>query len=232
MANETILLVEDETDLLLNNQEYLEKQGYSIMTAETLKAASEALSTAGIDLILLDVNLPDGSGFDYIHKLRETSDVPVIFLTSRTDKKDIIEGLGGGGCDYITKPYDLDVLGAHIAAQLRSAEQRAGVVITRGALSLDTGSQTLKVNGADTALSQREYTMLLHFVRNEGRVMRANELYEAAWGQPMANDANAVRAAVSRLRKKIKPAGYDIADGRGGPGYCFGESQGFHSEKQ
>lgn len=223
MANETILLVEDETDLLLNNKEYLEKQGYGIMTAERLKDASAALEAARVDLILLDVNLPDGSGLDYIRELRKTSDVPVIFLTCRTDKEDMLDGLKSGGCDYITKPFDLDVLGARIEAQLRSALPRAGAVITRGALSLDTGSHTLKVNGVDTPLSQREFTLLLHFVRNEGRVMRAEELYGAAWGQPMANDANAVRAAVSRLRRKIRPAGYDIADGRGGSGYCFGE---------
>lgn len=203
MANETILLVEDETDLLLNNKEYLEKQGYGIKIAETLKAASETLKTTQIDLILLDINMPDGSGLDYIHKFRETSDVPVIFLTCRTSKEDMIEGLTGGGCDYITKPYDLDVLGVRIEVQLRKVRPISETRLVFGALTIDIITQCAYLDGKDALLTPKEFALLLLFVQNPGKEYTADELYTAVWGLDANNDTRTVQVRISGLRRKL-----------------------------
>lgn len=210
MANETILLVEDETDLLLNNKEYLEKQGYGIMTAETLQAASETMAATRIDLILLDINMPDGSGLDYLHKLRETSDVPVIFLTCRIGKEDIIQGLSGGGCDYITKPYDLDVLGARIEAQLRKLRPVSETRLVFGALTIDIITQCACIDGKNVWLTPKEFALLLLFVQNPGKQYTADELYKAVWGLDANNDIRTVQVRISGLRRKLKMGQKDM----------------------
>lgn len=200
--NKTILLVEDDTDLLMNNREYLARRGYRTLTAETLKDAVSLLAREQPDLILLDVNMPDGSGFDFIERVRETNDVPMIFLTCRTDKADMIDGLTRGGCDYITKPFDLDVLLARIEAQLRKAGMQE--VIKRGPLTLNIVPGQAVLAGADMTLAKKEFAILLLLVQNEGRTLTKEYLYEKAWGQPLLYDDNALYVQMSRLKRKLE----------------------------
>lgn len=218
--NQTILLIEDNPHIMRLNRSVLSSRGYRILEAETLEEGRALLERENPGLIVLDILLPDGNGLDFCEELRGKSGVPILLLTALKEDADIVAGLKRGGDDYMPKPYNMEIFLARVAALLRRGEQGADAVITRGALSLDTGSQTLKVSGEDTPLSQREFTMLLHFVLNEGRVMRAEDLYTAAWGQPMADDVSAVKITVSRLRKKIEPTGLKIVSVRGA-GYRF-----------
>jgi DNA-binding response OmpR family regulator len=208
MGNETILLIEDDIDLLFNNKEYFEKYYYRVLTAETLEAAAKILLKIRVDLILLDINLPDGSGLDFITGIRKKFDIPVIFLTARTDKVGVIEGLTRGGCDYVTKPFDYDVLRARIEIRLRDAKNKIAHKINCGPLSLDIVSSQGYLNGTDMQLTKKEFALLLLFVQNEGKTLTKEYLYEAVWKQPLVGGGNALWRQISTLRTKL-----DVGDG-------------------
>ncbi len=131
MKKVKILMVEDESDVLHINREYFEGKGYEVICASTLNQAGFLLEEHNPDLILLDVMMPDGSGFDFCRKVRQKTNAPIIFLTCRGENESVVNGLLQGGDDYVTKPYDLNVLNARVAAQLR----RAGVM-TAGRIEL------------------------------------------------------------------------------------------------
>lgn len=222
--NQTILMIEDNLNILRLNRSVLTSRGYRVLEAETLKEGRTLLERETPSLIVLDIQLPDGDGLDFCEELRrKKSSIPVLLLTVLKEDEEIVAGLKRGGDDYLTKPYNMDVFLARVAALLRRAEQTAGATITRDALSLDTSSQTLRINGADAVLTQKEFLLLLYLIRNEGSVIESERLYAEVWGQSMAGDANAVRVAVSRLREKIQSSGYQITAERG-YGYRFERS--------
>lgn len=202
MNKKTILLVEDDEDMLYNNEALLKMRGYRTLATETLAGAAALLEQENPDLILLDVNMPDGSGFDFITEIHKTSDIPVIFLTCRTDKADEIDGLTRGGCDYITKPFDIGVLLTRIEKQLQKA--RPPKMITRGPLTLDLIASRATLYGEDLSLAGKEFALLSLLVRHEGETLTKEYLYEAAWSQPMAGDSNAVWVQLSRLKSKLE----------------------------
>lgn len=114
-----ILLVEDDSDIMSINRSFLENEGYTVHCADSVQTAAFKLEECVPDLVLLDVMLPDGDGMDFCKILRQKTNAPVIFLTARDENDDVIMGFRSGGDDYITKPYDLNVLKARIEAQLR-----------------------------------------------------------------------------------------------------------------
>ena len=126
-----LLLIEDEADILEINREYFVGKGYHAVCAPTLAQARFQLEDYAPDLILLDVMMPDGSGFDFCAELRQKTNAPIIFLTCRDENESVVKGLLQGGDDYVTKPYDLNILSARVAAQLR----RAGIM-TAGKIEL------------------------------------------------------------------------------------------------
>jgi len=209
--NQNILLVEDNQDIMKINRSTLTMCGYHILEAQTLVQGHEILKKENVDLIILDIMLPDGSGLEFCEELRQVSDVPILFLSALVKNQDIVNGLIKGGDDYLTKPYDLDVLIARVEALLRRVLRKPEAVISVGSITLNTISQQVMVNGRDITLTPKEFAILLYLVQNEGHIVQARRLYEAAWGQPMADDPNAVRVAVSRLRKKVEPAGVEIS---------------------
>ena len=125
MSKAKILMIEDEAEVLSFNKEYLASQGYDVVGVQTLALARFHLEEQSPDLILLDVMMPDGMGWDFCTEIREKTNAPVIFLSCRDENESIVKGLLRGGDDYITKPYDLNVLGARVAAQLRSGKPSA-----------------------------------------------------------------------------------------------------------
>ena len=215
----TVLLIEDDTDLLYNNMEFLQKHGFRVLTAETLADAAGRLNCEHIDLMLLDVNMPDGSGFDFITKIRKTSDVPVVFLSGRTEKADVIDGLKRGGCDYITKPFDFDVLLARIEAQLRKAAQPSDRIVF-GALTLDMVALQAHLNGEDLLLRPKEFSLLYALMQKKEEIISSDELYKKVWGRSMAGDKNALKNIASQLRKKLSGSGYTVSS-EYGEGYSI-----------
>jgi DNA-binding response OmpR family regulator len=218
-----VLLVEDDADLNEVNRRALELRRYKVRTARTLAEARAELGREEPDVILLDVMLPDGDGFVFCDRIRDRTRAHVLFLTAKTEHADLVRGLATGGDDYIAKPFHIEELLARVDAAMR--RRRMGVpvqTLRKGRLVLDILAGTALVNGRDLALTPKEFALLLLFAENENKLMTAEHVYQKVWGSPMAGDRNAVQTSISRLRKKVAPAGYVIA-ARRGRGYVFEE---------
>jgi DNA-binding response OmpR family regulator len=232
-----ILCVEDNLAVQMINKEHLEGEGYTVICAMTLYEAREAMKTLNsqlstlhsplstLNLIILDIHLPDGNGLDFLRELRKTSDIPVIALTNNKTEEDIITGLSSGCDDYIPKPYTVPILCARVDALLRRAERVPEKITLHSKLSthhltLDLVAVQAFVNGTDILLSPKEFSLLLMFVQNENTVMSAEHIYEKVWKAPLTDNKNALEAAISSLRTKIKPSEYTIVTRRG-QGYTF-----------
>lgn len=216
-----ILLVEDNIKIMQGNKRFLEWEGYTIDTAMTLTEAYVRMAENRPDLIVLDVMLPDGSGLDLIKALREgqNTNVPILLLTGLTTQEDILRGLRSGGDDYLTKPYDFEILIARVEALLRRAE-RVPERIVKGRLTLDVTAGVAILDENDLLLTKKEFALLLIFVQNPNRMIDGEYLYEKVWKSPMMGDSQAIRKAIYHLRNKIAGCGWCIQWSRG-EGYCF-----------
>ncbi|MDR0434977.1 MAG: response regulator transcription factor [Gracilibacteraceae bacterium] len=214
-----ILLVEDNEQIQANNKSILKRHGYEVRIAMTLAQARSAIAESAPDVIVLDITMPDGSGLDFLHELRQTSQVPVLLLTAMSGAENTTAGLDAGADDYLSKPYDVKVLRARVDALLRRS-RRMSDKIDKGRFKLDIVSGQAFVDGKDLKLSQKEFSILLLFVRHEGETINAETIYAKVWGAPMAGDRNAVQVTLARLKKKLEPYGCDI-DNMRGQGYAF-----------
>lgn len=212
----TILLVEDDPNILRTNRRILEREGYVVLCAATLREARALLRENTPDVLVLDIRLPDGSGLSFCEEIRPTTSAPVLFLTALNEKNEIIEGLVVGGNDYITKPYDVDELLARVNAQLRLVqmnrrEAEKAKIMKRGPLTLDIVALRALLNGVDMQLSAREFSVLLYLLKNEGKTLSAAEIYKGAWDQPMAGNPSALWKCMSRLKNKLATSDGEIA---------------------
>ena len=203
MRKPRVLLVEDETGILQVNTKHLEGQGYEVVAAQTLKAAMEAVLNQPPDIVVLDIMLPDGSGYDFCLKLRELTTAPVIFLTSLGEKDNVLQGLQRGGDDYITKPYDLDVLSARVMAQLRRSGLHGAGRVDMPPLSINLQNGIATLDGKPVSLTQKELQLLTYLVSHAGRECPSAELYEAVWGAPGNNSTHTVTTHISSIRSKL-----------------------------
>jgi DNA-binding response OmpR family regulator len=216
----TLLLIEDERDILENNRRFFTAEGYRVLIAENLAQARELLSKETPGAIVLDIMLPDGNGLGLLSELREAgSKTPVIMLTAWGKSSDVARGLKLGANDYMSKPFTYEVLQARVEAMFRNVEQ-VPEVIEKGPFTLKLSSMTALLGGKDLLLTQKEFALLLLFAQHEGQIMSAEYLYEKAWGQDMNKEARALQQQISNLRDKISGSGYIISAIRGA-GYRF-----------
>jgi DNA-binding response OmpR family regulator len=215
-----ILLVEDNKDIQELNQRFLVRRGYTVQLAYTLAEARKILEENKPDAIVLDIMLPDGSGLDFLNELKEqNTNIPILMLTALSGSRDEVRALEKGGDDYLSKPYDNNVLAARIEALIRRAE-RIPEVITKGALRLETYSRQAFLSAENLNLTAKEFDIVLLLAQNEDSLMSTESIYERVWGQPLGEDNNAIRTVLSRLRAKIENSGYIIEPLRG-KGYIF-----------
>lgn len=223
-----ILIVEDEPEVLSINARMMRRRGYEVITADSVTESRRCLAERVPDMLVLDIMLPDGSGYDICEEFRSTSDNPVIFLTGKDEIADKVEGLERGGDYYLTKPYSFDellaveerLLSRHFRAQEK--HERSGY-ITKGSVTLELSKNKAFINGMDAGLTVKEFALLLLFMKNEGRIFSPGELYEAVWGVPSADDTRTVRFHIRNLKKKIgteNAEDYDIVSVYG-KGYYF-----------
>ena len=214
-----ILLVEDNQKIMEANAFKFTREGYEVACALTLAEAREFLATNRPDLIILDIMLPDGNGIEFVNEIKQKAEIPILFLTGLSTPADIIRGLKAGGDDYLVKPYLFDELFARVEAVMRRYAHFPEI-IKKGNLTIDILAGIAKSNGQDLLLAKKEYALLLIFIQNEERFVKANYLYEAVWGAPMGSDTTALKGAIKRLRAKIKGCGWSIGWYRG-EGYIF-----------
>jgi DNA-binding response OmpR family regulator len=203
MGNARILIVEDESSLLKANKDFFEGQGYEVSAAATVAAARQVLRETPPDLILLDVMLPDGSGFDFCREVREVSSAPVIFATALGDLKDEEQGFALGGDDYIIKPYDLNRLAVRVAAILRRTIDTAPGRVEIPPLSADPATGLCVLDGENIILPPMELRLLHYFMKNPNKMIHRDKIYEDVWGADALDSVQTVKEHVYRLRKKL-----------------------------
>lgn len=218
-----IFVVEDEAVIRKELKLLLENALYQVTVAETFVLPEKQILRARPDLVLLDVNLPNVSGFDVCKKLREESDVPVIFLTSRTDSMDELNGMLGGGDDYITKPYQASILLARIAAVLKRTKgvgkEYVSALSCRGVV-LDSSGCSLSVQDRSVELTKNEMKILQYLFTHEGAYVPRMDLIEYLWDNRMFIDDNTLSVHVARIREKLRKLGIeDLIETKRGMGY-------------
>lgn len=198
-----ILLLEDDAALGNGIRLALQSPEMRLTLCATLAQAREALGQARFDLLILDVNLPDGSGLELLDTVRKTSRVPVILLTANDMEMDIVTGLESGADDYITKPFSLAVLRARVNAQLRRGAKAAEVEID--GFRFDFDRMEFRKNGALLELSKTEQKLLRILVENQGQTLPRAALVDRIWtdGAEFV-DENALSVTVKRLRDKLE----------------------------
>ena len=199
-----LLLVEDDPMILNALTAFLREEGFETETADGQRAALELLSRHSFDLVLLDITLREGNGFDTCQAIKAQSAVPVFFLTASGDESSTVAGLDMGADDYIAKPFRP----RELLSRIRSALRRSGADAARlmlGPLTLDTDKGAVYREGVPLALSALEYRMLLLFAGNRGKLLSRNRLLEELWdmGGEFVND-NTLTVCIKRLRDKIE----------------------------
>ena len=221
-----ILIVEDDRAIARIEKDYLELNGFQVTLAEDGETGRKLALQQPFDLILLDVMLPKLDGFTLLQHLREQLDVPILLVTARTEDLDKIRGLGLGADDYIEKPFSPSVLVARVRANLaqyaRLKQGDKGRLLQSGSLKLDTSARRVFLEEQEIPLKNKEYELLLFFMRNAGMVFDRETLYERVWGLEAMGDSATVAVHINRLREKL---GEGVIQTVRGAGYRFsGES--------
>ena len=216
-----ILLLEDDLSLINGLSFAFRKQGFELAVVRTLKEANELWGEGKYDLLVLDVSLPDGTGYEFCKKVRQVSKVPIIFLTASDEEMNIIMGLDIGGDDYITTPFQPPLLLAHIAAVLKRAK-KADVpekMICKG-VELDVVRGCVKCQEQQVDLSKNELKILHYLFLHQGEIVPRIELVEYLWDQQVFIDDNALSVNITRLRAKLAEIGVcDFIETKRGMGY-------------
>ncbi|GAA0125244.1 response regulator transcription factor [Clostridium sp. CTA-19] len=225
-----IFLVEDDKAIAKNLMLLLRSEGFAVIHASTRSEALVTITENKFDLALIDISLPDGNGFTVCTEIKETEDVPVIFLTASGDEASVVTGLNMGADDYITKPFRPRELIARIGTALRKSG-RSGTNFEILGLHVDTASGIVKKNGKEVFLSALEYRLLLVFISNSKSIITRGKLLDELWDAAgeFVND-NTLTVYIKRLREKIEndPAKPQIILTVRGMGYRLG---GEHASK-
>ena len=201
---QNILIVEDDLALSRGIALAMQQLGYEISVASDLKTARHKLSLKPFDLILLDINLPDGSGLVLCKEIREKFSAAIIFITANDLEMDEVVGLEAGADDYITKPFSLAVLRARIQAVLRRQEQIDKQIIYIENFSFDFDTMTFLKGNIALTLSKTEQRLLKLLVKNRGQILSREHLLERIWDGGEFVDENALSVTVRRLREKLE----------------------------
>lgn len=211
----SILIVEDEADIASFIARGLGAAGHRAETVTAGNPAIERVAAGDIDLVVLDVGLPDIDGFEVVRRLRESgSRVPVIILTARSSVTDTVAGLESGADDYMAKPFSVDELAARVRLRLRPADSEP-LVLTHGDLSLDVRTRRARAGDHEVELTSREFALAEAFLRHPGEVLTREQLLSMVWGLDFDPGSNVLEVYVRYLRRKIGAQYFQTVRGRG-----------------
>lgn len=210
----TVFLVED--DLALSNLvvERLTKYNYTVRTVTDFKNVEKEFAESKADIILMDINLPYLDGFYFVRAIRRTSNAPIIVISARNSSNEQVMGIEFGADDYITKPFDLDVLLAKMGALLRrvnSTTSSMGTIVKAGGLELDTEKLTLKSSSKQVMLSKNEYKLAKKLMEKPGTIVRREELFEELWDDSVFVEENTLSVNMTRLKSRLEELGFPNA---------------------
>ena len=202
-----ILVIDDEETTVQLLAILLEHKGFNVVKAYSAEDGLRKAYRTHPDIVLLDIMMPDMDGWEVCRRLRELSDVPIIFLTARTDIRDVVKGLEMGADDYVLKPYDNDELVARIRAHLRRAPRNKiseELIFDGGNFRINFLNREVVVDGNLCHLTPKEFALLSVLVRNAGRVVTRRDLVTEAWGLEYADAIDSLKLYVHYLRKKVE----------------------------
>ena len=206
----TLLFIEDDEAIRTALQLVLEDEGYEVAVAGDGETGIKMFGQLAPDLILLDLRLPDISGFEVCRAIRRTSITPIIMVTAQTDTSDLVNGFDAGADDYVTKPVVPKELAARIRAALRRTQtsdpspSNAKSLDKIGDVEIDRNMSIVRKNGLEVALTKTEYRLLVEFADHPGMVLSRDQLLERVWGYEYLGDSRLVDAHVRRLRVKVE----------------------------
>lgn len=199
-----IMLVEDDELLGDGVKKGLSQMGYTVDWVKNGKDAEHAILSEHFDLIVLDIGLPKMSGLEVLQNVRDESvTTPVLILTARETVEDRVRGLDSGADDYLTKPFDLDELGARARALIRRSTGRADSTIHYRNITMDPASHTVKLDGETVNFPRREFSLLQKLLENTGQVLSREQLMQSIYGWEEDVDSNTLEVHIHNLRKKL-----------------------------
>lgn len=204
---EKILVIDDEEITVQLITILLERRGYEVIKAYRAEDGLRAAYRTHPDLILLDIMMPDMDGWEVCRRLRELSDVPIVFLTAKDDVRDVVKGLEMGADDYIVKPYDNDELVARVRAHLRRAPKPSvaeELVFDGGNFRINFISREVRVRNNTVHLTPKEFNLLGVLARNAGRVITRADLVKEAWGPEYGDAIDSLKLYIHYLRQKVE----------------------------
>jgi DNA-binding response OmpR family regulator len=204
-----ILLIDDETRMLDLLVLYLVPKGYQCLKMTSALEAIRYLESDRVDIILLDVMMPEMDGWSACKEIRKQWDIPIIMLTARTEKMDVVKGLNLGADDYISKPFDEEELTARIEAVLRRKDGNTGRITFNG-LILNQDSYELLYNDVHVPLTPKEFSLLGLFLQNRNKVFTREHLLSSIWGHDVSTEDRTIDSHVRNLRDKLRKMGFPI----------------------
>lgn len=222
-----ILIVEDEKELLNTTCQYLKKEEYVCEKAETYFDAEDKIISYDYDIVILDINLPDGNGLDLLKIIKKTkAETGVLIVSAKDSLDDKLKGLDLGADDYITKPFHLAELNSRVNSLIRRRKFKGNENIIFNEIEIDPSAKTIMANQKPLDLTKKEYHLLLYLVTNKNRVLTKEGIAEHLWGDniDMVDNFDFIYTHMRNLRKKIKKTGAkDYLNTIYGLGYKFGE---------
>ncbi|NCB62709.1 MAG: response regulator transcription factor [Clostridia bacterium] len=204
----SVLFVDDDKNILRINRVYFESRGYEVFTAESRERAEETLHTQTVDCVVLDILMPGTDGWELCRAFRAETTVPILFLTSLTERDCLYRGFELGADDYITKPYELRELEARVKARILRGKSAPKLqeLLSFPPLTIDPAGRRVLVDDRSVALTAYEFDILLLLSREPGRVFSLENIYQAVWGLPDLGSCQTVRVHLARMRHKLEEA--------------------------
>lgn len=229
MKTKDILIVDDDKSLAMITKDLLEDYKYSVEWADSVEEAYDFMEKTNYKIIVLDINMPGDSGFDFCKELRKTSTTPIIFVSARTSETDRITGLDLGGDDYLTKPYSLQELLSRINANLRRTYGYldSGSVYTLGELRVDPGGRKVFIHDREISCSLKEFDLLKYLIDHKDTALEKEKILAEVWGAYSQVELSTVAVHIRWLREKLEkdPANPVRIKTVWGVGYMFNSKE-------
>lgn len=217
-----ILIVEDESKIREELASFLENNGYDILTIDNFENTLDDILKLDVDLILMDINIPGVNGMHLCKEIRKVKKVPIIIVTSRNTEMDELICMNFGADDFVTKPYNLQILLAHIEAVLKRSEPNISHVLEYKEMKVNLSKGVIEYNNQNILLTKNELSILAYLLENRGKVVSRDDLMSYLWDSEMFVDDNTLTVNITRLRKKLEELGFsDVIETRRGWGYII-----------
>lgn len=196
--------MDDDKDVLRDNRQYFETLGYETLCVETAAEAEKLINCAALDCVILDVDLPDGDGFELCARAREKTGLPIVFLSGYTEEQSRVRGLSVGGDDYVCKPYSLQELELRVRARIRAGQNAAPPgPLQYGPLAIDPGSRSVRFGENSADFSTLEFDVLYFLARHPKEVFSYEQIYNQVWKSPINKGIKSLQVIIARIRRKL-----------------------------